>query len=81
MDDEDIGDGRIRWFGEPWGAHINEDCDRVPVPVGVICWYCSAPVEKGDRGVMVVWSGEGHSHYRPQHIDCLTTEKAPSQDK
>lgn len=71
MDDGGIGDGRIRWFGEPWGAHINDDCDRVPVPVGGICLTCNEPIEPADRGVMMVYSGEGAAHYRPMHVDCF----------
>lgn len=68
---DDIGDGRVRWFGPPWSANVNETCEQVPAPVGEICMYCNEAIKKGERGVAMVHTDNHGSQYRPMHIDCF----------
>lgn len=44
----------MRWFGESWGAPVNETTDHVDTPVGESCAQgCGRPIAEGDQGVLI----------------------------
>lgn len=47
----------MRWFGESWGAPINEDTPHAPTPVTAPCERCKKPIEENDRGVLIPMLG------------------------
>lgn len=61
----------MRWFGEPWGAPVNEECGRADVPVGQWCEKCEEPIAEGERGVLVPEQKFGGSIERPWHLACF----------
>lgn len=61
----------MRWFGESWGAPINEDVPHAPTPVGEQCEGCHQPVEDGDQGVLIPDAGWVIPVERPFHHRCF----------
>ena len=67
----------MRWFGPSWGAVLNDECEETATPI-VLCCYCDAPIEEGDRGVTMPGAGfdppytvAGDPPRVAYHIDCL----------
>lgn len=54
----------MRWFGDPWGAPINEDCPRVAAPVGCNCQWCNEKVQATETGVI-------YSNGPACHLECF----------
>jgi hypothetical protein len=42
----------MRWFGESWGAPLNEDCPQVTAPVGQRCIWCYELILDHETGVI-----------------------------
>jgi hypothetical protein len=38
------------FFGEPWGAPILDYVRSVPTPIGLVCYLCDHPIQRGDQG-------------------------------
>lgn len=62
------------WFGRrPWPSEelrapvCMDDDERVEVPVGELCLFCSEAIEEGDRGELMA-SVDG---VRAVHIECI----------
>lgn len=47
-------DGLVRWFGDAWGAHVNEPQTHIPVPVGEPCAECGTQLTTSDQGVSII---------------------------
>lgn len=62
-------DGRVRWFGESWGAPICDPVDRVDVPVGRPCVGCGEAIRVRDQGVSMVQAS--------WHLDCWLRDILP----
>lgn len=43
----------MRWFGESWGAPVNEECEQGPTPVGEQCLECEREIGEKDQGVLI----------------------------
>jgi hypothetical protein len=59
----------MKWFGEPWGAPVNEFTERAPTPVGVPCTYCGQPIAEGDQGFLFPYR-KGKDPWLPYHHAC-----------
>jgi hypothetical protein len=57
----------MEWFGETWGAPINQMCERTTTPVQEECIFCNHPIQAGDRGFVM-----------PYLKDDMTTEAVAS---
>lgn len=52
------------WFGESWGAPVNEDGNHIDTPVGEHCVECGVVITDGDQGFVIPHLGdEGTSTY------------------
>lgn len=60
----------MRWFGVGAWAPICDDCERVDVPVGERCAYCSQIIEPGDDGLMIPHHDAGGVRELPWHREC-----------
>jgi hypothetical protein len=59
------------FFGEPWGAPILDHALLAPTPVGVACYLCDRPVERGDQGfIRQVITENGPGGDLPVHRGC-----------
>jgi hypothetical protein len=38
------------FFGDDWGAPILDYARSAPTPVGVACYLCDRPIQRGDQG-------------------------------
>jgi len=45
----------MKWFGESWGAPVNETCARIEVPDGECCPRCQRSIRPGDQGLQLQW--------------------------
>jgi hypothetical protein len=43
----------MKWFGESWGAPVNEDTQHVDTPVGEYCAQCDEPIQENDKGFVM----------------------------
>ena len=59
----------MKWFGDNWGAPVCDEKTHVETPTNAQCTYCSEPIEKDDRGVLIPYIGS--DVHIPYHIDCL----------
>ena len=66
MDDEDDL-GTVRWFGESWGAPMNDPRTQVPTPTWERC-DCGQPILTGDQGLSIPKSEGGRVFY---HLVCF----------
>lgn len=50
----------MRWFGESWGAPVNDETQHVPTPVGSKCYLCTKPITESSVGFAfpVTWEDE-----------------------
>lgn len=55
----------MQYFGESWGAPINELSPQVPTPVGEPCAWCTLAIQDGDPGVLTDGTPT------PYHRDCF----------
>jgi hypothetical protein len=67
MDGDDIG--TVRWFGESWGAPVNDPRARVEAPITFNCMDCSKWIESDDSGFMILDGLVGG--YVAFHKDCF----------
>jgi hypothetical protein len=80
----------MMYFGEPWGAPINESCQQAYTPVGIACVQCSKNIKAGDRGLLipivssspiagpvVVLSGDPLA---PYHLACFLLSCVPDYE-
>lgn len=78
-------DGRVKWFGESWGAPICDPADKVDVPTGRLCLMCDREILAGDQGLMVTHLGEtANGAWRgairqPWHLDCWLMSVLPPE--
>jgi hypothetical protein len=63
----------LRWWGAPWGAPVNDDCERIPVPVGVPCGCCEKPIAESDQGLTLLRDDPWHLHC---YLDLLDSASA-----
>lgn len=70
---EKLYDHRTRWFGESWGAPVNDDDFKWPTPVGELCQDCRRAIAADDQGFLVYNHdyASSASTYKPWHRDCL----------
>jgi hypothetical protein len=67
----------VKWFGNPWGAPVNETVSRTERPLGVPCASCLVPIADNDNGVLIPTfrKGVGMAMARPVeepwHIGCF----------
>jgi len=54
----------MRWFGESWGAPLNEDCPQVEVPVGGFCIWCEEVILQQNSGIV-------YSNGPLAHLECF----------
>lgn len=59
----------MRWFGESWGAPINE-AEHADTP-GVPCERCGRPITDEDRGVILSSRREYRAEDYPLHLECF----------
>lgn len=43
----------MKWFGESWGAPVNESAEHTETPVGGVCIYCNVMITPEDRGFVL----------------------------
>jgi len=72
----------IKWFGESWGAPINEQAQRVGTPIDQNCIACTKPIYWGDQGFVVAYLGIGaeRSGEVVYHKDCFFKDIGISHD-
>lgn len=58
------------WFGDNWGAPVNDEGRQVPTPIGQHCLDCRVKIEQGDRGLMIPHAGDAPS-VQPHHLGCF----------
>jgi len=63
-EDESDTYGAIKTFG-----YDLPGLERVPVPVGFLCFWCDEPIEAHHRGTFMVVTDSGDS-FRPLHMEC-----------
>jgi hypothetical protein len=63
----------VRWFGESWGAPVNETTEHVETPVGQPCEECRVQIKADDSGFLIPDAVPllGEAHESPWHFDCL----------
>jgi hypothetical protein len=71
--ERDDGIGTVRWFGESWGAPINDPRAQISNPVDTKCIDCGRYIESDDQGVGILSVGIDHSldGYVYYHLDCF----------
>jgi hypothetical protein len=62
--------GTVRWFGQPWGAHLCVPETEVSLPAETVCSECTSLIEAGQSGVRVPHLGR-RAAYSYFHIDCF----------
>lgn len=71
-EDDDIG--TVRWFGESWGAPINDPRARIETPAAEKCIDCSRWIMNDDQGVRI--PSREFVYY---HLDCFLRDIGVSQ--
>lgn len=65
-----------RWFGEPWPSAdrrapiCDDDAERIAVPVGEPCLWCTEAIAATDRGVTMPYLSETGAVVVYIHIEC-----------
>lgn len=54
------------YFGEPWPSGVCETGERVPTPVGALCFECSELIDTDDQGSFIY----APSGPEPVHKEC-----------
>jgi hypothetical protein len=54
----------MRWFGETWGAPVNEECEHAPTPVGEQCLECERVINDGQQGVLLPYMDVEAAYHR-----------------
>jgi hypothetical protein len=59
------------FFGDHWGARILEYAQSAPTPVGVACYLCDGPMQRGDQGfIRPLITENGPRGNLPVHRGC-----------
>lgn len=59
----------MRRFGQNWGS---SELPRVPTPIGWPCVWCSEPIEKDDKGIILPQlNGQGIAAQAAYHRECF----------
>ena len=67
--DDDIG--TVRWFGDSWGAPVNDPRARLEsAPVHMNCIRCGIPIHSDDQGISI----PGPDGYVAYHLGCFFEE-------
>lgn len=69
------------WFGEPWGAPVNQSNPHTRTPVGTDCDQCGKPIEASDRGFifpMLDPDDPTASRWHVMHHACLMAMIGPT---
>ena len=75
----------MKWFGESWGAPVNETVEHAETPVGELCSRCTGPIKAEDRGVIIPCFVEKPNDTpgsglvsawvdQPEHLACFQAE-------
>lgn len=67
----------MRWFGENWGAPVNDACDHAPTPAGEECFVCIERIEVKDNGLLIpVLTGSANPAWieRAAHYACFVDQ-------
>ena len=68
----------VQYFGESWGAPVNEEVAQVATPVGDLCLHCHLPIQDGDQGYLIPYlPTQGSPRLAPRHRKCLAREIGP----
>lgn len=59
------------WFGDSWGAPVNESARHLPTPVGDRCVGCAEYIKIGDQGMLVPIAGLMPAAFGSWHLDCF----------
>lgn len=51
----------MAWFGESWGAPINDECPQIDVPFGAVCLWCEDLIDEDDSGIRYVNGPVAHA--------------------
>lgn len=60
----------MQWFGRDWDAPVNQECDRVEIPVGAACIVCGLSMWEYDQGVLLPRLGDSQV-LDPVHQGCF----------
>lgn len=66
----------MTWFGESWGAPINEQTEHSRVPVGDRCSHCETVIGSDDQGLIFPlmtlddWREGTQPPSTPYHLQC-----------
>jgi hypothetical protein len=63
----------MNYFGPPWDAPVCDEGEQVETPQGEPCGRCGVAIHYGDRGLLLVYYGDGGPTDWPVHLDCLLT--------
>jgi len=62
----------MKWWGESWGAPFCIPSNKVPVPVGDLCFHCQDKIREGEQGFTMPFSGGPEDPEEiPTHRRCL----------
>lgn len=63
---------QLHWFGQSWGAPINDEAPHQDTPVGGTCLRCKQPIETQDQGVTMMSFGlDWEATRTASHLDCF----------
>lgn len=73
----------MKWFGQPWGAHVCVACERVDIPIGEMCVECHEPIQDGDSGFVVPYMTYPVRKFEEvvYHYACFIRSFTPSMGK
>lgn len=62
----------MKWFGKRWNAMVCFEEEKTQTPIGVNCVYCTKPIKRGNRGVVLPanWRSN-HVQALPYHLACF----------
>ena len=61
----------MRWFGESWGAPVNDETEHIDTPVDNLCWYCDRLIDEDDQGFELLRMTDEGPFVMIVHRDCL----------
>ena len=68
------------WFGESWGAPVNEEGQHLPTPVGDLCVECAQKIEETDQGMLIPFAGMTPMVLMGYHLTCFLSTILPRRD-
>lgn len=60
----------MNYFGKSWSSVCE---NKVPTPIGELCYHCEELIESGDRGLIIPCVGDIVQE-RPIHLCCFIRE-------